>query len=122
MFRSNNTTLLVDAVRVWLYYIRPSDRIESQIIGLVAKNHKAAQKDRIEMIKPYDSNWLLERNEDPATEQMINLVPSLYELFHQVVQSFSDGQGYPSRQLSYPDIYTLDCMVTYFLKSEIINK
>jgi hypothetical protein len=32
--------LLNDVVRVWMYYIRPSDKIESQIISLAASNNR----------------------------------------------------------------------------------
>lgn len=97
-----NEQQIFDIVRVWMYYIRPSDRIEAQIIGIAADNYKTGVRERKEKIKQYESEWLLERHEDPATVQLMKDAPTLYtEIFHQVVQAFTDGQGYSGRQLSF---------------------
>lgn len=53
---------LTDVLRVWMYYIRPSDRIEVQVVGIAANNQKTEPRDRKYKIKQYESEWLVEKS------------------------------------------------------------
>lgn len=53
--RQTTDLQLTDIVRVWMYYIRPSDCIETQIISIAANNHKMAVQDRKDKIRQYES-------------------------------------------------------------------